>query len=142
VGICAPLSFTVSQRAREIAVRAALGGTPRSIVVAVFSRAVLQIVPGVVIGAVIVEASGDARQRIATRAAVRPTVLPERGTLRGGAISAFRATSQGWIPAYACSAHRLKTLYRFRYGDHAWDGSIHHICRPKRIAWPASPQHD
>jgi putative ABC transport system permease protein len=54
VGIYALLSFTVAQRAREIAIRAALGSDPRRIIVSIFARAVAQIGLGVLIGGVLV----------------------------------------------------------------------------------------
>ncbi|HEU5211018.1 MAG TPA: ABC transporter permease [Longimicrobiales bacterium] len=53
-GTYALLSFTVSRRTREIAVRAALGADPRRILRSIFSRALLQIGLGIVIGAVLV----------------------------------------------------------------------------------------
>jgi predicted permease len=65
IGIYALMSFTVAQRAREIAIRAALGASPRRILSSIFGRALLQITLGVVIGtvivgAVIVRSSGNA----------------------------------------------------------------------------------
>jgi ABC-type antimicrobial peptide transport system permease subunit len=56
-GIYALMSFTVAQRTREIAIRAALGAHPRRIVGAIFSRALLQIGLGVVAGAALVSLS-------------------------------------------------------------------------------------
>jgi hypothetical protein len=53
-GIYALMSFTVAQRAREIAIRAALGANPRRIIAALFSRAIAQIALGVVAGAAVV----------------------------------------------------------------------------------------
>lgn len=53
-GIYALMTFTVAQRAREIAIRAALGAQPRRIVVAIFSRALAQIGLGVAIGATLI----------------------------------------------------------------------------------------
>ena len=52
-GIYALTSFTVSQRTREIGIRAALGADPRRIVLTIFSRAVAQIGLGVLIGGVV-----------------------------------------------------------------------------------------
>jgi ABC-type antimicrobial peptide transport system permease subunit len=52
-GIYALMSFTVSQRRREIGIRMALGASRRSIVVSVFSRALVQLMGGVVTGAVL-----------------------------------------------------------------------------------------
>jgi putative ABC transport system permease protein len=54
IGIYALLSFTVAQRSREIAIRAALGADPRGVLRSVFGRAVQQIGLGVLIGAAIV----------------------------------------------------------------------------------------
>jgi predicted permease len=53
-GIYALMTFTVAQRAREIAIRAALGAQPRRIVAAIFSRALAQIGIGVAIGATLI----------------------------------------------------------------------------------------
>ena len=49
-GIYALMSFTVSQRTREIAIRAAVGAAPRSIVMGIFRRAFLQLALGVAVG--------------------------------------------------------------------------------------------
>lgn len=54
IGIYALMSFTVSQRAREIGIRAALGANPRRIIVTIFSRAFLQIGLGVIAGATLI----------------------------------------------------------------------------------------
>jgi hypothetical protein len=50
-GIYALMSFTVSQRRREIGIRMALGASRERIVAAVFSRALIQLAAGVAIGA-------------------------------------------------------------------------------------------
>lgn len=50
-GIYALMSFTVAQRRREIGVRSALGADPRQILGSVFSRALRQLVVGLVVGA-------------------------------------------------------------------------------------------
>jgi predicted permease len=49
-GIHSLMSFTVTRRTREIGIRAALGARPGSVVVAIFSRACLQIGAGVLLG--------------------------------------------------------------------------------------------
>ena len=49
-GIHALMSFTVARRTREIGIRTALGASPRSIVGGIFSRALLQMSAGVVVG--------------------------------------------------------------------------------------------
>lgn len=53
IGIYALMSFTVAQRAREIGIRAALGANPRRIIATIFSRGVVQIGLGVLIGVAI-----------------------------------------------------------------------------------------
>lgn len=54
IGIYALMSFTVSQRSREIGIRSALGANPRSILISIFSRAIMQIGIGVLTGAALV----------------------------------------------------------------------------------------
>jgi hypothetical protein len=49
-GIHSLMSFTVARRTREIGIRAALGASPGRIVRGIFSRALLQISTGVVVG--------------------------------------------------------------------------------------------
>jgi hypothetical protein len=50
-GIFAMMAFTVSQRTREIGIRAALGAHPGRIVTAIFARGLRQLAAGVVVGA-------------------------------------------------------------------------------------------
>jgi putative ABC transport system permease protein len=50
-GIYALMSFTVSQRRREIGIRMALGASRTSIIGAIFSRALIQLTAGVAAGA-------------------------------------------------------------------------------------------
>ena len=52
-GIYAMMSFTVTQRRREIGIRNALGARPRQVLREVFARAALQIVAGVVVGVIL-----------------------------------------------------------------------------------------
>jgi predicted permease len=52
-GLYALMSFTVSQRTREIGIRTALGARPERILMAVARRAFLQLVAGVAMGAVV-----------------------------------------------------------------------------------------
>jgi predicted permease len=54
IGIFALMSFTVSQRAREIGIRTALGANPQRIVLSIFARAIAQIALGVVVGAALI----------------------------------------------------------------------------------------
>src|SRR4030095_1698424 len=49
-GIHSLMSFTVSRRTREIGIRAALGASQGRIVASIFSRALLQIGAGLVVG--------------------------------------------------------------------------------------------
>ena len=53
-GIYAVMAFTVSRRTREIGIRIALGANRRSIVAAIFSRALTQVGLGVIAGGVLV----------------------------------------------------------------------------------------
>ena len=50
-GVYALMSFTVSQRRREIGIRAALGASPMGVLRSVFSRVAAQVGVGVVLGA-------------------------------------------------------------------------------------------
>ena len=50
IGIYALMSFTVSQRTREIGIRTALGALPRRVIGDVFSRAILQLALGTFLG--------------------------------------------------------------------------------------------
>lgn len=52
-GTYALMSFTVSRRTREIGIRVALGATPRRILTATFSRGLVQVGLGIVVGATI-----------------------------------------------------------------------------------------
>jgi ABC-type lipoprotein release transport system permease subunit len=52
-GIYALMSFTVTQRRKEIGIRAALGAHPRLLLSGVFSRALAQLAIGVIVGVAI-----------------------------------------------------------------------------------------
>lgn len=92
IGTYALMSFTVAQRAREIAVRAALGAAPRRILRTIFSRALLQVVLGIAAGAALVSLSvlndGEGMALVAMVAALMlavglgACVLPARRALR------------------------------------------------------------
>lgn len=60
-GTYALMSFTVSQRTREIGIRAALGADPRRIVFTIFSRALMQIGLGVLVGGLVFGLAGGVR---------------------------------------------------------------------------------
>ena len=49
-GIYAMMSFTVSQRRKEIGIRAAMGADPQQLLRSIFTKAVLQLAAGVVVG--------------------------------------------------------------------------------------------
>lgn len=51
-GIYALISFTLSRRTREIAIRTALGAAPRRLITDVFSRAFVQVGAGILLGAI------------------------------------------------------------------------------------------
>lgn len=53
-GIYAVLSFTVSKRTREIGIRVAVGGHPRSILMTIFRRPLIQVSAGIVMGTILV----------------------------------------------------------------------------------------
>jgi predicted permease len=68
-GLYALMSFTVSQRTREIGIRTALGARPGSIVTAIARRAFFQLLAGVILGVVagrwlIFEVVDDAAERV------------------------------------------------------------------------------
>ncbi len=58
-GVYSLMSFTVSQRTREIGIRSALGAHPRRVVSEVFSRAILQLLLGTSLGLVPLMGPGD-----------------------------------------------------------------------------------
>jgi ABC-type lipoprotein release transport system permease subunit len=54
-GIYSVLSFTASQRTREVGIRVALGGRPRHVIAVLFRRPMMQIRLGIVIGLIIAD---------------------------------------------------------------------------------------
>ena len=58
-GVYSLMSFTVSQRTREIGIRTALGAHPRRVVSDVFSRAILQLLLGTALGLTPLMGPGD-----------------------------------------------------------------------------------
>jgi ABC-type antimicrobial peptide transport system permease subunit len=52
-GIYAMMSFTVSQRRKEIGIRAAMGADARQLLSSIFTKAALQLASGVVVGSVL-----------------------------------------------------------------------------------------
>jgi putative ABC transport system permease protein len=76
-GIYALISFTVSQRRREIGIRMALGADRKQIVASIFSRALLQLGAGALLGAALAVAAERASGGVMMRgnaAAVLPAV--------------------------------------------------------------------
>ena len=104
-GIYALMSFTVTQRTREIGIRTALGAPPRRLVLNVCGRAALQVVAGVVVGSVLAAGAFVAIGVGAVRAmplllavaaimvmvAVLATFGPARRGVRIQAVEALRA---------------------------------------------------
>jgi putative ABC transport system permease protein len=92
-GIYALMSFTVSQRTREIAIRRAVGAAPASIVAAIFKRAFIQLGLGVAVGLLVSSPvlldseSGSARNVLIVAsllfvAGLAACLVPIRGALR------------------------------------------------------------
>lgn len=98
-GIYSVLSFSASQRTREVGIRVALGGRRRHVVAALFRRPLTQIGLGIVIGLVIADriSEGDMVRVIALYAwgviaiAALATLGPVRRALRIQPIDALRA---------------------------------------------------
>ena len=98
-GIYSVLSFTASQRTREVGIRVALGGRPRHVVAVLFRRPMTQIVLGILIGLVIADrlSEGDMVRVIAVYGcavvaiSALATLGPVRRALRIQPIDALRA---------------------------------------------------
>jgi putative ABC transport system permease protein len=98
-GIHAVLSFTASQRTREVGIRVALGGRRRHVIAALFRRPLMQIGLGILIGLVIANrlSEGDMVRVIAlygcvvVAIAALATLGPVRRALRIQPIDALRA---------------------------------------------------
>jgi putative ABC transport system permease protein len=98
-GIYAVLSFTASQRTREVGIRVALGGRPRHVIAVLFRRPLLQIGLGILIGLIVADriSEGDMVRVIALYAcvvvavSVLATLGPVRRALRIQPVDALRA---------------------------------------------------
>jgi hypothetical protein len=98
-GIYAVLSFTASQRTREVGIRVALGGQRRHVIAALFRRPLMQIGLGILIGLVIADriSEGDMVRVIAVYGcgvvaiAALATLGPVRRALRIQPLDALRA---------------------------------------------------
>lgn len=98
-GIYSVLSFTASQRTREVGIRVALGGRPRDVVAALFRGPMTQIILGILIGLVIADrlSEGNMVRVIAVYGcavvliAGLATLGPVRRALRIHPIDALRA---------------------------------------------------
>ena len=97
-GIYALMSLTVSQRRREIGVRAALGGRARHILMSVLARAALQLGIGVVTGlALVVVADRLSGRQLTSRAGL--LVIP---------VTALFMVAIGMIAAAGPARHGLR----------------------------------
>src|SRR4051812_29342097 len=98
-GIYAVLSFTASQRTREVGIRVALGGRPRHVIAVLFRRPLMQIALGILIGLVVADrlSEGDMVRVIALYSGVvvaisaLATLGPVRRALRVQPLDALRA---------------------------------------------------
>jgi hypothetical protein len=98
-GIYSVLSFTASQRTREVGIRVALGGRPRHVVAVLFRGPMTQIVLGILIGLVIADrlSEGDMVRVIAVYGcavvaiSALATLGPVRRALRIQPIDTLRA---------------------------------------------------
>ena len=98
-GIYAVLSFTASQRTREVGIRVALGGRRRHVIAAVFRRPLMQIGLGILIGLVIADRISDGNMVrviavygcVVVAIAALATLGPVRRALRIQPINALRA---------------------------------------------------
>ena len=96
MGVFAMLSFSVTQRTREIAIRSALGASRTRIVWAVTARSTMPIATGVLVGAFLANVLVAARGIFAFR-------LPESsgpwGLAAVGAALVAAGTVATWLPA-------------------------------------------
>ena len=98
-GIYSVLSFTASQRTREVGIRVALGGRPRHVIAVLFRRPMMQIGLGILIGLIVADrlSEGDMVRVIAlygcvvVAVSVLATLGPVRRALRIQPLDALRA---------------------------------------------------
>jgi ABC-type lipoprotein release transport system permease subunit len=69
------MSFTVTQRTREIGIRTALGAEPRQIVIAMFSRATVQLGIGLLAGCALAVLPGYPGERVTAVFAIASFLL-------------------------------------------------------------------
>jgi predicted permease len=74
-GIFSLMSFTVTQRTREIGIRTALGAEPRQIVIAMFSRATMQLGIGLLAGCALAVLPGYPGERVTALLAIASFLL-------------------------------------------------------------------
>ena len=95
-GVYALMSFTVTQRRREIGIRAALGASPRRLLIAIFSRVASQIGVGLVAGvvaAVAIDSATGNTAREGLMAIVLPAVALTMAVV--GCLAAIGPTRRG-----------------------------------------------
>ena len=95
-GVYALMSFTVTQRRREIGIRAALGASPRRLLIAIFSRVMSQLGVGLVAGvvaAVAIDSATGNTAREGLKAVVLPAVALTMAVV--GCLAAIGPTRRG-----------------------------------------------
>jgi predicted permease len=98
-GIYAVLSFTASQRTREVGIRVALGGRPRHVIAVLFRRPLMQIGLGILIGLIVAVRLSEGQMVrvialygcVVVAISVLATLGPVRRALRIQPLDALRA---------------------------------------------------